>query len=97
MNCPNCNNKITWKDIAFALFPVLIECKSCKEKLVGSSLIKLQAIEVLILGILACSQIPAYAKDIKDLIIFCLISGTVIAAPNVYVTLRFGKYLKRNS
>jgi len=97
MQCPKCDSKLNWYNIAFAMNPVLIKCPSCKKKLVGNFLIKCQLVLALLFGGVIGGWLAA--TDSFNLVGFtyALIGVFLIVVPNTYVTLKYGKYRVRNT
>ena len=97
MQCPECDSKLNWYNIAFAINPVLIKCPSCKKKLVGSLLIKCQLVFALLFGGFIGGWLAA--TDSLNLVGFAyaLIGIALFVILNTFVTLRYGRYLVRNT
>lgn len=93
MNCPDCNQKIHWYQIAFALAPVWIRCKGCGTKLVGGALVKaLTAVSICLSVVLGGAVgLSGFGLLPKGLLLLCGILA--IVAPGVWLILRKGRYV----
>jgi len=93
--CPKCDRKITFWDIATALYPVWLKCKGCSSKLVGSRFIKIQgvAIPVVVVGIVVAIELRPTWDLFSVLMAIALLTFTVLM---VFATLRFGCYQLRS-
>lgn len=98
MDCPECQNKIKTEHILFALNPTAIKCKGCGVTLLGNTFIKLQIIVVLTLGGLIGLSVAKYGSGFESLdylIIAALV--VIVAAPNLWLTVKYGKYTAKQS
>lgn len=94
-NCPKCDRKISFLDIATALYPVWLKCKGCKSKLIGSRFIKIQGalIPVVVIAIVVAIELRPTWDLFAILMAIALLIFTVLM---VFATLRFGCYQLRS-
>jgi len=97
--CPRCKSKIRFHTVLFALCPIWITCPSCKTRLTGNILLEVQAFVIIILGLVGGGAlVSAWQKFHFSLPAGALIMfGSVfsIVLPNVYITLKYGKFFER--
>ena len=97
LTCPSCTQKIEFRTIAFAAFPVWLTCPHCGTKLRGGALIKAQGFCFIPLFVAApvifimTSDLPRLQKIFGLVLVVAFVSIT-----NILVTLRWGRYFRRD-
>ena len=102
-SCPECDKPIPAKTIFLAACPLWLVCPSCRANLIGSRVVKAQALFAVALavsvGIPAAHWIVLGEEPIGTRILLFLggtvAFGLVFGVPMVLVTLRYGKYVVR--
>lgn len=97
--CPRCKSKIRFHTVLFALCPVWITCPSCNTKLTGNILLEVQAFAIVILGLIGggglASAWERFHFSLPTALLITFGSVFSIVLPNVYITLRYGKFFER--
>lgn len=92
--CPRCCRKVTFWDVATALYPVWLKCKGCGAKLIGNRFVKAQGI---VIPIIAAGVGGAVAlRSEWDEISYILVAvGMLFICSMVFATVRHGRYFLR--
>jgi hypothetical protein len=89
--CPKCCRKISFWDVATALYPVWVECKGCGAKLIGDRLIKTQGVVIPIIA--AGLGVAIALRPEWDVGSYTLVTiGLLFTCAMVLVTVRHGRY-----
>lgn len=89
--CPKCGRKISFWDVATALYPVWLKCKGCGAKLVGDRLIKTQGVVIPIIAVGLGVAIALRSEWDKGSYILVTV-GLLFTCVMVLVTVRRGRY-----
>jgi prepilin signal peptidase PulO-like enzyme (type II secretory pathway) len=89
--CPKCCRKISFWDVATALYPVWVKCKGCGAKLIGDRLIKTQGVVIPIIA--AGLGVAIALRPEWDVGSYTLVTiGLLFTYAMVLVTVRHGRY-----
>ncbi len=94
--CPHCTKKIPAHTITFALCPIWITCPECNTRLVGDGFIKAQGVLILPVTIAFALFVVRFLHSDMERLTVLLLGATIIVLVNVFLTVRFGKYERRN-
>jgi hypothetical protein len=93
--CPHCKQPIRFGTIMFGICPVWVICPECHTKLVGNWLIKSQGLLVTFVSALLGIAVVRAEAPTAQKISFVIVAAVMIGLPNVFVTLRWGRYQLR--
>lgn len=89
--CPQCGRKISFWDVATALYPVWLKCKGCGAKLIGDRLIKTQGMVIPIVA--AWFGVAIALRSRWDEGSYILVAFSLLfACAMVLLTVRRGRY-----
>jgi uncharacterized protein YbaR (Trm112 family) len=93
--CPDCRQRIPFRTVLLAAYPIWIACPSCKAKLVGNRLIKIQGAIAPVLAVIVVVAIMSTPLSLQQQMGLAFPGAAAFALLNVFITLKWGRYLPR--